>query len=69
MSVKNRDAMRRLVGRTIVKIKPRAFRDGRGKWAYDPVVVLDDGTAFTFLVQETEADYGVDILLHRTEPK
>ncbi len=51
-----------LEGRTIVKVKPNAFQTGRtkGDWTCDPVLILDDGTAWLIVVDETEVgEYGV----------
>lgn len=55
----NREA-RKLNGRKIVRIEMRSFRDGRGGWATNPVIYLDDGSNLSFRVQEVEEDgYGI----------
>jgi hypothetical protein len=54
--------VRDLKGRKIVDVKLRRFRDGRGGWATDPLLTLDDGRKVWFIAQETEvAEYGVEI--------
>jgi hypothetical protein len=59
-----RELKKRLVGRTIVKTETRPFPDGRGNTVYNPRLTLDDGTTVSFMVEETEDDYGVRILLN-----
>jgi hypothetical protein len=51
-------------GRTIVKSEARPFPDDRGNTVYNPRLTLDDGTTVSFMVEETETDYGVRILLN-----
>ena len=48
----------------IVKTEVRPFPDGRGNTVYNPRLTLDDGTTVSFMVEETETDYGVRILLN-----
>lgn len=51
---------RALIGRRIVAVHLRPFSDGRGGTAYDPVLVLDDGSRVSFDAQPTEdGDYGI----------
>lgn len=60
--------MRKLVGRRIVRVVPRAFLVGRGnEWSYRPIFVLDDGSEVAFSVAETESgdDYGVVPYFHK----
>jgi hypothetical protein len=45
---------RTLVGRTIVGFEQRPFNNGRGGYATNPVIRLDDGTELTFDTEETE---------------
>jgi hypothetical protein len=45
---------RTLVGRTIVGFEQRPFSNGRGGYATNPVIRLDDGTELTFDTEETE---------------
>jgi len=59
-----RELKKRLVGRTIVKSEARPFPDDRGNTVYNPRLTLDDGTTVSFMVEETETDYGVRILLN-----
>ena len=55
---------RDLVGRTIVAVDLGRFADGRGGWAFQPVITLDNGRRLTFSVQETDTgEYGVELLL------
>jgi hypothetical protein len=59
---------RALVGKTIVGLKQRPFRNGRGGYATNPVIRLSDGTELTFQVEETEQlEYGVRIRRRQTE--
>lgn len=58
----NAATMRKLAGRRIVRVEPRAFLVGRGRaCSYQPVFVLDDGAEIAFTVDETESGdtYGV----------
>lgn len=53
-----------LIGKRIQDIDLRPFDDGRGGSAYDPVIILGDGTRIVFHVQETEVgQYGVEFLV------
>jgi hypothetical protein len=59
---------KRLRGRRIVDIDVEAFRDGKGGWAWDPTIHLDDGARVYFTTQETEVGrYGVAVSV--LEPK
>lgn len=50
-------------GRRIAKLHLNRFADGRGGFACDPVIVLDDGTRLYFEVQETDAGgYGIRVV-------
>jgi hypothetical protein len=57
--------IRTLVGYKIVAVEPQPFPDGRGGTAHKPVLVLDDGRRVKFLVDETETDYGVNVVVAR----
>ncbi len=47
-------------GLRIVRVEMNPFDDGRGEHAYNPVIVLADGSRLRFDVQETESgEYGV----------
>lgn len=47
-------------GLRIVRVELNPFDDGRGGHAYNPVIVLADGSRLRFEVQETESgEYGV----------
>ena len=49
-----------IVGKTIEAIEFIRFKDGRGGWATEPVIVLSDGSALDFHVQETDVgQYGI----------
>ena len=65
----NGKTARALVGRTIVSVRLRACRDGRGGYTASPIITLDDGSSLSFSVHETESgDYGIDLLrTQRTE--
>ena len=55
---------RQLVGRKILDFRRCQFADGRGGIAYDPEIILDNGTAIRFVVQETDVgEYGVLLVL------
>jgi hypothetical protein len=44
----------------------RPFNDDRGGVAYDPVIILDNGTKLWFVTQETETgEYGHSIGIGR----
>lgn len=59
----------KLTGRKIRSIKLRPFPDGNGGLAYNPVILLDNGTRLVFIVQETEAgEYGVKPMVIAREP-
>lgn len=63
MSV-SRDLNKRLRGRRIENIRLRPFSDGKGERAYDPEIILDNGSAIRFVVQETESgEYGVALVV------
>lgn len=55
---------RDLMGRCIVAVDLGRFTDGKGGWAFDPIITLDNGRKLSFNVQETEVgEYGVELLL------
>lgn len=59
---------RDLVGRRIVAVEmPRAWDPTRGFWAHSPppTFILDNGARVTFSVEETEAEYGVRVLVFK----
>jgi hypothetical protein len=59
---------RRLIGRRIVGFEPNPTPDGpRRSVVHSPVIVLDDGSRLTFVVEETDegGDYGVLIIKTR----
>lgn len=61
---------RDLVGRTIVAVDLQRFSDGKGGWAFDPVLTLDNGRRLGFSVQETDTgEYGVELLLSAPAPR
>jgi len=63
VSGSHRAMARLLKGRTIVGYKSGAFRDGRGGWAHDPRLILDNGAVIAFNTEETEVgDYGTAII-------
>jgi hypothetical protein len=58
-----------LKGKTIKRVRMRAFRDGRGGWAYDPIIEFTDGSNITFNVQESDVGrYGTAIDLAGMPP-
>lgn len=60
MKMTQAQATRYLVGRTIARVEMRPFSDGRGGVTFDPLLVLDDGSAIYFMADETESSrYGV----------
>ena len=51
-----------LVGRTVVAVDPHIFDadPAHGRWTSDPTIVFDDGSALSFIVDETEiGEYGI----------
>jgi hypothetical protein len=54
---------RQLAGRRIVGFRPNPFDaedTPHSRWAHDPTILLDDGSALYFVVEETEfGEYGV----------
>ncbi len=53
-----------LIGRTIIAVQMRPFRDGRGGTAHAPLVTLDDGRKVWFVTEETEiGEYGTLICI------
>ena len=51
-----------LMGRRIVGLRLNKFSDGKGGWATNPMLTLDNGLEMWFVVQKTEAgDYGIEI--------
>ncbi len=63
---------RDIIGKRIVAVRLNRFNTGRstgngGKaWSFDPTFVLDDGTAVSFVVDETEVgEYGIHIVVSR----
>lgn len=53
-----------LLGRRIVAVNLRPFADGRGGRAFDPLLVLDDGSTLSFGAMETDVGcYGVRVLI------
>ena len=67
------DACACLVGRTIVRVELNPFSDERAGGAgvaYDPSLILDDGTLVRFVVQETEVgEYGAVPRVHPASRK
>ena len=58
-----RAARQLLVGRRIVRVRLNPFADGRGGWAYQPAIYLDNGTVVSFMTDETEiGEYGTQLL-------
>lgn len=57
----SRQVTKALKGRTIKEVRLRPFRDGRGGWATNPLIIFEDGSHLFFEVQETETDYGVQL--------
>ena len=49
-----------IVGRRIVGLRLNAHDDGRGQRTYDPEITLNNGAILSFVVHETEGDYGID---------
>lgn len=55
---------RKVIGRRIVDVELRSFPDGRGGRAHAPQIILDNGRAIRFVVEETEhGEYGVQPVL------
>lgn len=53
-----------LLRRRIVAVDLRPFPDGRGGRAFDPLLVLDDGSTLSFDVTETDVGaYGVRVMI------
>jgi hypothetical protein len=51
---------RRVIGRRIVDVELRAFPNGKGGQTFNPQIILDNGRALRFIVEETEVgEYGV----------
>lgn len=54
---------RALIGRTITAVQFRPFASENGT-AHDPVLILDNGRAVSFVVEETGgAEYGVTVCI------
>tara|TARA_Y100000310_G_scaffold341880_1_gene442695 strand:+ start:64 stop:249 length:186 start_codon:yes stop_codon:yes gene_type:complete len=52
-----------LIGKKIVGFKTRAYPDGFGGEAHDPLIYLDDGSVLTFITENTaEGETGVFVL-------
>jgi hypothetical protein len=50
------------MGRRIVGVRLNKFKDGKGGWATNPVLTLDNGLKVSFVVQETDVgEYGIEI--------
>jgi hypothetical protein len=50
-----------VISKTVERVDMRPFPDGRGGTAHAPIVRFTDGSALTFLTEETEEDgYGTD---------
>jgi hypothetical protein len=63
MSAKNATA-RLLKGRKIVDVELRRFEGEPGRRSTDPILTLDNGARLSFVVRETGAEYGVEIIYH-----
>jgi len=53
--------VRRLRGRRVRKVLLRAFPDGHGGNAYNPLILFDDGSALAFSVTELEHGDGYGV--------
>jgi hypothetical protein len=61
-------ALRSLKGTRIRSVLLNAFRDGRGSWAHDPTIELEDGTILHFVIHETDAEEnGIDLRILRAK--
>lgn len=68
--VNNRSAGRLITGRTIYQISLRHFDNGRGGFATDPTITLDDNTWLEFTVEETETgEYGIAVYHYSSDEK
>ncbi len=58
----SREITKQLKGKTVKEVKLFPFSDGKGGYAYSPMIIFTDGTYITFTTQETESlEYGTEI--------
>jgi len=60
--ISGKQAGQLIQGKTIKSVKMNAFNDGRMGEAFAPVITFEDGSKLLFLVQETEDEYGVNLI-------
>ena len=58
------EEVKKTVGKKIQRFVLRPFWDNAGNKHYDPIIILENGTAIQFLVSETDiGEYGIEPLI------